>query len=69
MALYLGGLAKERRGHIVDRRAEVRVVEDVEEVGARLKREVLIALGRCPRAEIPENPGPDGARLAECVPV
>ena len=41
---HLGGLAEERRAHIVGRRAEIGVVEDVEEIGARLEGEALIEL-------------------------
>src|SRR5208283_1523819 len=41
---HLGGLAEERRCHVVDGRAEVGVVEDVEEVGAGLEGEALIQL-------------------------
>ena len=39
---HLGRLAEQRRGHVVDRGAEVGVVEDVEEVGARLQRKALV---------------------------
>ena len=33
---------EEGRGHVVDRRAEVRVVEEVEQIGAGLEREALV---------------------------
>ena len=40
----LGGITELRRGHVVDRRAELRVIEDVEKIGADLQREALAEL-------------------------
>ena len=41
---HLGRLPEQRRRHVVDRRAEIRVVEDVEEVGAGLERKALMKI-------------------------
>jgi len=41
----LGGIAELRRGDVVDRRTELRVIEDVEKIGARLQREACLRQG------------------------
>src|SRR5271157_2524601 len=44
--------AELRRGHVVDRRAELRVVEDVEKIGAGLQRKTLAELEQPLQGEI-----------------
>jgi hypothetical protein len=45
-------MAELRRGHVVDGRAELRVVEDVEKIGARLQRKALAKPGPPLQGEI-----------------
>ena len=60
---HLRGLAELGRGHVVDRAAEVRVVEDVEEIASELKANSLSQAELAARGDVPLG----GAEAAEGV--
>ena len=64
---HLGRLAEERRTHVVGRRAEVGVVEDVEKIRARLKRKPLPEFELPPQRQIDLRRAESGQGIASQI--